>query len=464
MPIRFRDLLASSLAVLVATVSLPAVVTAAATTGPAPTADDGSKPPSWWLKTGETRQVKGDNAGAGKAYARAFDGLSEAKRRANVGARTAMLAADAYWMAFEADDNVVHLAAAIEVLDRWIQFTGPGSRASLLSTVERTAARLAAIQQPRKEIDAALEQGDLDRATRSQPKLLEALSVQRRPWPVGARLVLRVGRAHVEAYDRAVGDEDSQIEAQKPKLLTAKQSLEGWRAQRPDDDDSTEGPAVDALLAEIQARLDEGDQRLAAAAKAEQERAAAEQAAREAEQQRLAEQAAAEQAQARAEAASKRRNAAIILLATGVTATAAGAGLLGEGLAFRAESQRLLQAEQDRADELTQMFGDDFARDDFDASVADYDDQVRRRNTAFIISGSVLAAGGLAASAVGIVWLVRGRGAKGARPTEQTPTKQARTNQSRPKQPRTKPAPTVQAWLTPSVSPSQVRLSLTARF
>lgn len=453
MPIRFRDLLASSLAVLVATVSLPSVVSAA-TIGPAPAApDDGSRPPSWWLKTGEARQDKGDHAGAGKAYGEAFDRLSEGKRRANVGARIAMLAADAYWMAFEADDDVAHLTSAIEVLDRWLQFTGPGSQASLLSTVERTAARLAAIQQPRKEIDAALTQGDLNRAVRSQPKLLDALSIQRRPWPVGARLVLRVARAHVEAYDRAVGDDDGQIEAHQPKLIAAKESLEGWRAQRPDDDASKEGPAVDALLAEIQARLDEGNQRLAAAAKAEQERLAAEQAAREAEEQRLAEQAAAERAEARAQAASKRRTAAIVLVASGVTATAAGAGLLGEGLAFRAESQRLLQAEQARADELTQEYGDDFARADFDASIADYDDQVRRRNTAFIISGSVLAAGGLAASAVGIVWLVRGRGVKGTGPTEQTPAKQARTKRARTK-----------AWLTPSVSPSQVRLSLTARF
>ncbi len=435
MPSRIHDLLASSIVVLAMTSSMPTAVNAAVL-GPAAT-PDGAKPPSWWLKTGETRQEKGDDAGAGEAYGRALDGLSEKKKRANVGARTAMLSADAYWMAFESDDDVAHLGAAIEVLDRWLKVTGPTSRASLFPTVERTAARLAAIQQPRKEVDAALGRGDLEQAMAGQSKVLEALSVQRRPWHVGARLVLRVAGAHVEAYEQAAV-EDEQIEAHRPKLLTAKESLESWQAQRPEDEGAKEGAEVDALIAKIQGLLDEGEQRLTDAALAQQQREAADQAARE-EEQRRAEEAAAADAEAKSDTAGKRRTAAIVLVAVGGTAIGAGAGLLGEGLAFRAESGRQLEAEQAEADQLSEMFGDAYDRDQFDASVADYDDRVRRRNIGFIAGGSALVAGGLAASVVGIVWLVKSRGAKGARPTEQ-------------------------AWLVPSVSPSQVRLSLTARF
>lgn len=433
---RAHVLRAVGVVLAIALTAIPATSRAAAA-GPSAEPPNGRQTSSWWLKTGETRQEQGDYAGAGQAYGQALDGLSEHKQRANVGARTAMLSAEAYFMAFEADGDLTHLRAGFEVLDRWIKLAGPGSSASLLPRAERMAARFHAIHDPLQQAEAALADDDLERASKHYQAALEALAVQRHPWPIGARITLRVARAHVEAYDQSVaGVED--IEPNRPKLETAKGFLERWKGRRPSDDESEQGPAIDALLAEIQARLDEGTQAIDAAL-AEQQRQAAQE-AREAEQRRqAAEEQRADDAAANDDQARKQRRLGIILLSTGVTATAAGAGLLGEGLAFRSRSRELADAEQAEAQQLTDMYGDRYSREDFDTSLAAYRDDVRRRNTGLIIGGSVLAAGGIAASVVGILQLVRSRKGGGSPPVEQ-------------------------ARLLPSVSRSQVRLSLTARF
>ncbi|MCA9705179.1 MAG: hypothetical protein KDK70_04925 [Myxococcales bacterium] len=396
------------------------------------------KSSSWWLKHGETRQEAGDYAGAGEAYAKALDALSEQKQRANVGARTAMLSADAHWMAFEADGDIAHIRAGFEVLDRWITLAGPGSQASLLPRAERLAARYHSIHDPLQQGDAALADGDLERASKHHREALEALAVQRHPWPIGARVTLKLAQAHVDAYDRSVAGVDD-IEPNRPKLVEAKELLEGWRGRRPSDDASAEGPALEALLAEVEARLAEGTEQLDAAL-AERERQAQLAAQQKAEQERQAQLAAQQDDSAeREQAARAQRRTGIILLSTGLVATAAGAGLLGEGLAFGPRSRQLAQDEQDQAQALTQMYGDAYARDEFDASLADYRERVRRRNTGLVAGGAVLAAGGLAATAVGVVWLVRARRAG-------------------------TPGATARAWLAPAVSPTQAGLTLAGRF
>lgn len=405
----------------------------------APGAKGQARSSSKWLRAGEARQAEGDHAGAGKAYTMALDALSPQKQRANEGARAAMLAAEAYWQAFVADDDLGHLDAGYEILARWLELAGPGSRATLLPMVERMAARNRAVHDPLEKGATALEAGDLEKAATHDREALEALAVQRREWSVGARVTLRIAGAHVDAYDQRVAADAGAIEASRPLLQTATELLEDWKQRRDDDDESGLAPRIDEMLAEIQRRMDEGDQALSDAALAAQEREAREQAeaerqAREAEAERRR-----QEEEASITSAKRRRVVSIVLLSSGAVATAAGAGLLGEGIAFSGASQRAGEAEEAEAQTLSDMFGADYPREDFDRALDEYYADARRRNLAFIASGSVLVAGGITAGVIGLVRLRKDRRA-------------------------TRGGAVEQARLVPSLSRTQLGLLLSARF
>lgn len=391
---------------------------------------------SRWLRTGEAHQQRGEHAQAGEAYRQALAALSESKQRANEGARAAVLSAEAYWQAFEGDANAVHLQAAIDVLEHWLERTGPQSRASMLDDVSRMVARLRAILEPLVAADEALASGqtDANKASAHYREVLDVLARQRREWSAGAGVALRVADALVSSYDAKVRS-PADIEAHVHELEAARDVLEQWKEQRPAADDSERGPALDQRLAEIEARLREAEQAQAEAARAEQAREAA-RAAREREA-ALA-QAAVEPSPA-ADGPPKGRTLSIVLLSAGVVATAAGAALLGEGAVFMGVSQDREAAAAAEADALAQMSGVDFDRAGFDAELRAYRAEADRRNRGMLIGGSVLLAGGIATGVVGVVRLVQGRRARAATPPRR-------------------------AQLLPVVSPALLQLSLSARF
>lgn len=427
---------------------LPPSLASATTLAPAaPAAPAKPKPKaepktsSGWLRYGEARERDNDFEAAGEAYRKALDALSPKKQRANEGARAAILSAEAYVRAFETDGDVAHLEAGFDVLDHWLQQAGPSNRATLRTNVERMMAQLRAIRDPLLESKASLEAGKVDEAAEHSKAAIEAITHQQRDWSAGARIAIQTADAQVAAYEETV-DEVEDIEPNLRKLQSAKKTLEQLQSDRPPDDQSKEGALVQQRLVEIETRIVEEQRRLQDEQLAQQEREAA--AAAEAErrrQQELEQARQAEEAAATSEtAAGGKRTQGIILLATGAVATAAGAGVLGEGLAFAPGARRSGDAEQAQADALEQMYGDAYSREDFDRALQDYRDDLRRRTVGMSVGGSVLLAGGLAAGIVGAVMLAKHRRGKGSSPARE------------------------KVAVTPSVSRSQVRLSLTARF
>ena len=125
------------------------------------------------------------------------------------------------------------------------------------------------------------------------------------------------------------------------------------------------------------------------------------------------------------------------LLTAGIIGSAAGASVLGSGITSAVEFQRTVRAEESTAQTFESMPNIQFDRPAFNEAVLEYEQRARRKNIAMILGGSVLMAGGVAASVIGLVKLRQARRA---------------------------PGPTAKAWLTPTMSRSNVGLSLTARF
>lgn len=424
---------------------LPPSLAGATLLAPAPPADAAKpkaepKSSSGWLRAGEARERASDFEGAGEAYRKALDALSPKRQRANEGARAALLSAEAYVRAFETDGDVAHLQAGFDVLDHWLTGAGPDNRATLRTNVERMMAQLRAIRDPLLEAKASLEQGKVDEAAEHSQAAIEAIEHQQRDWSAGARIALQTADAQVAAYDSTV-QEVEDIEPNLRKLEGAKQTLQALQSQRPADDGSKEGALVQQRLVEIEQRIVQEQRRLQDERLAEQERedAAKAEAERRRQEELERERLAAEAAEPDA-ARSSKRTLGIILLTTGAVATAAGAGVLGEGLAYAPGARRSGDAEQARADALEQMYGDAYSRDDFDRALQQYRDDLRRRTLGMSVGGSVLLAGGLATGIVGAVMLVKHRRSKGSSPAREKLT------------------------LTPSVSRTQAHLSLTTRF
>lgn len=397
-------------------VSLVPVASARASTleltAPAPVS--GVKTSSEWLRTGEAHQQNGENAEAGVAYRKALEALSSQKQGANEGARAAMLSADAHWQAFEQDLDVQHLQAALDVMSLWLTLTGPQSKASMRGDVERRLARTRAVLDPLGDAKTALSAGDVKKAVDLYGDGLDALADQDREWSVGARIVLRASEGFVLVYDGHV-KAPKDINPHLHELRAARALLVGWKAKRPADDASEQGPAVEQALTDINARIAEEEQAVADEARAEQQRAAqriAEEDARK-EAERIADEKAAER-EAEAAEARKKRKLAIGLLSGGVVAVGAGAGLLGEGLSYSRVSRDLEAQANDAADAIDDDPDMALDRPEFDAALADWRNNVDRRNLGFMVGGSVLAAGGLAMSIYGIVKLAQGRSRRGS--------------------------------------------------
>jgi len=377
---------------------------------PAPKPVPGVKTSSGWLRTGEAHQQKGEHAKGGEAYRKALESLSPQKQVANEGAKAAMLSADAHWLAFEQDLDVLHLQAALDVLNLWLTLTGPRSRASMLSDVDRKIARIQAVREPFAEADASLAAGDAKKAAGLYGEVVDALATQGFEWPLGARVVLRGAVGEVAAYDRDK-EAGKDIRGHEPGLLAVHDLLVKWKGKRPAEDASEQGPAVEQALADVEARIAEVEQAENDAALAEEELKQDEADRKQDEADRKQDEAdrKRDEAERKRIEAQRKRNLAIGLLSGGVVAMGAGAGLLGEGAAWSKASKQDEAAARADAD-----MDPGVDRPRYDAAVDEWRASTDRRNLGFIIGGSVLAAGGLAMSIWGIVTLVKGREKRGS--------------------------------------------------
>ncbi len=406
-----------------------------------PSAEPKAKSATEWLRIGEAREGDGDFAGAGEAYRNALEAMTGRQRRGNEGARAAMYSAEAYWLAFETDNDIKHLEAGFDALDRWLQLIDPAKPAKLESSVRWMMARLRGIYDPMRKGDAALAGGNVDQATEDYRKALEALTNQQRRWLTKARVGVHITDAQLSAYDEALA-EGITYEAKIAMLEATRNDLEDVRKRRPQDDKSKEYERVEERMAEIQQRIDEANR--AEAQRKQDEAVAKAKAEDEAAQKRAEEQRIADEKAARAyREQQRRRTAAIAVLTTGAVATAAGVGLLTEGLAFGRVGQRRGDEKAAKADAIdvgvedpTDVMVD---RPVFDPLLQTYRDDVRRYSMAMTVSGAVISSVGLAAVITGAVILSKNKGAKGRPPGQH-------------------------AMLSPVVSPSLLGLSLTARF
>lgn len=406
---------------------------------PPPQSQPQQQSASAWLRTGDARERDGDYVGAAEAYLKAFEGLRGNKQRANEGAKTSMFCADAYRLAFDADGNIAHLDAAHEILERWLTLAGPDTKATLRESVERTRKELEEVRAPLKAAEAARLEGDRTRDAELSMQAIEAMKVQHRPWSAVALLVARRADADIAAFDAQRAD--AQVgEDDLKKLQDTKSILEDWRKQRPTDDDSAAGPLIDQRLVEIQTRIDEttaalNEQALAKTQIDDAPEVDGPQPVPDAEKAEVATQVERDADPKR----SRNRVTAITLLSVGGVATVAGAAMLGEGIAFSSAARRLGDAEEAKADELQQQYGDAYPRDQFDEDLQRFRDDARSRNIGFIAGGAVLLAGGLASGIAGAVLFPKKARSKGSGTREKL-------------------------VLAPTVSRSQLHLSLTARF
>lgn len=396
----------------------------------APPSTEPAKSSSEWLRAGEALQREGHQAGASEAYRAALAALPAPKQRANEGARAAMLAAEARWQAFEADANVAHLDAGIDVLAHWLALTGPQSRASLLEDVQRDLALVRAVRDPLAAASVAVAEHDLDTASSRYHEVLDALSHQDdRDWSIGASVAL-----HAAGEIVAVDDPDLRLDADasthRRALERARDILVRWRGLGPAADTSERAAAIDERLAELQARID-------ATRRAPVEPPA------ETDDSVMApptpRRPSTTPTPAPAPERPARRALAIALLSGGTVATAAGTALLAEGAAFAGLSKDRAAAAEAHAAALAEQHGDAFDHAQYQAELDEYRAAAKQRDVGMIIGGSVLAAAGVASSVVGIVALARAR---------RSPS----------------PHPRDRARLAPVVSPSLQRLSLTWRF
>lgn len=411
------DMVHRSLSLELALASLLGVSLAAASSADAralaPAAAQAPKPKtsSQLLREGEALQQQGEHAKAGQLYRSALEALADQKRRANEGARAAMLSADAHWLAFAQDLDVDHLQAAIDVLSVWLTFTGPDSRASLRLDVERTIGRLKTVHETLGAANAALAKEQVDEAKTRYDQLLEALSAQRREWSVGARIVLQASAGLVAIYDGHVPSLADTSERVR-ELEAARALLVRWKDERPPDEASPEEPAVEQQLAAVEAKL-EAERARAEQARADEARAAeARRKADEAEVQRKLderrERDEAEQ-QRRAQKAAGRRTTGGAMLPTGLVMLGAGVGLFAEGLAYHRELETLEADDRAEAEAYEQMAGVEFDRAGYESAWDSFRATADARNRGMIIGGSVLAAGGVAVAVVGVVKLVQAR-------------------------------------------------------
>ena len=390
---------------------------------PEPSSQPECQSASECLREAETKENAGDHAGAGQYYSNAFERL-RAKQGANEGARIAMFCAEAYRVAFDVDGDVAHLDAADACLKRWLERAGPDSKATLGASVKTMLKQLEEVHAPLKDAEAARLVGDRTRDAELSKQAIEAMKVQQRPWSAVALLVARRADADIAVFDeertKAKVDEDD-----LQKLEDTKRLLEEWRKQRPADDDSDVGPLIDRRLVEIQARIDE----------ATRTPPPIDETTTEIETKGVGPVVEPEQPLE----PPRKRVTAITLLSVGGVVAAAGAAMLGEGVAFSSVARRRGDAEEAKADELQQQYGSSYPRDEFDADLQRYRDEARARNLGLIAGGAVLLAGGLASGIVGAVLLAKRSRAKG-------------------------PGAREKLVLIPAVSRSQLQLSLTARF
>ncbi|MEM9452631.1 MAG: hypothetical protein AAGF11_00530 [Myxococcota bacterium] len=400
------------------------------------------------LRQGEQLEQAGDYAGAGRAYRKAFEALSEQKQRANEGARATVLSSSAYWSAFEADEELdpQSLEDGLAVLELWLGGTGADSTASLLPVVERKATRLREVRDPLVAAEQALAQKDLQAAADRYAEVLEALERQRRDEAVRVRVALRLASLRLKAYGEQVKGYDD-IEPNLAKLEGARDVLRRYEIESsaatveppPTDEDTSSAseskesikPAAATHGEDLQALLDDAEERLA-----------------EAEQ--TLEQGPPPEVEPKKKRRRRRRKppttdapegpsrvVPIVLLSVGVAATGAGAALIAEPVAFGREADRDIRDARVQADQ-TQDDVPGFDYDGYASVVDDYEQQASRRNISMIVGGSALAAGGIAMSVVGIVKLVKGR--RGEAKSAQ------------------------RAQLVPTLSRSRVGLSLSTRF
>ena len=377
--------------ILGASLLLAPLVHAGAPSRGAPVASS-SKSSSEWLRTGEALQRAGRHAEASEAYRQALMALPEPKQRANEGARAAMLAAEARWSAFDVDLDVAHLDAGIAALEHWLALAGPQSRVPLLDDVQRDVAWIRAVRDPLAAAVAALAEHDLDGAMTQGQGAMDALVHQdHREWSIGAGLALWMSRELVP------------VDADLRALEHARDILVAWQGRRPASDVTDRGPAIDERLAELRGRIQA----------VEQARRDAELAAQLPEPSELGEPSepttpiTSPPREPAPRQPSPGRTLPVALLSVGVVATAAGAALLGEGAAFTEVSKARATAAAAEAEALEQRYGATFDRASYDAELEGYLARADRRNTGMLIGGSVLAAGGIAASVVGIVALAR---------------------------------------------------------
>jgi hypothetical protein len=349
------------------------------------------KTPSAWLGAAAKHDRQGRHREAGTAYERALDAMSPEKQKADEGAQAAMLAAEAYWRAFDANADIADLKAAFDVLERWSTLTGPTSSATMLPDVRRMLDQVRAILDPLQAAHRALASKDYQAAATLDQKALDAVAVQKRDWIVGARITLDAADSYAAAFEATTSTDAPALGA--GQLEAARAVLENWLGQRPPSDTSAVGEALERRLVEVRARIEAVE-----AAQGEQARLAALGPAKPAPPPPTP--SPVDRPRAR------RPVVPIVLSSTGAVATAVGAALLGEGLASRQEAR---DHERRLRTELADDRLDPEHRNAFQADIDAYVEDARRYSLRFLASGAALAAGGLAATTVGIVGLVRHR-------------------------------------------------------
>jgi len=380
---------------------------------------------SVWLKAAGAAESDRRFADAGLDYRYAFDALRLQKRRANEGARIAMFCAEAYRLAFDVDVDIDQLDEAHEVLEGWRELAGPDSKATLAQSVKTMLEQIEDMRAPfedgrtlLEEAQAARSKEDRTREAELVTQAIEIMKARQRPWSAIALLVARRAGADIAAFDakRAKAEVD---EGELRKLEATKSLLDEWRKQRPEADDSSAGSIIDQRLVEIQARIDENSVEPPPPPKP-------------------APVVEPPPPPLPPPPPPPPRAKAITLLSVGGVATVAGAALLGEGVAFSFVARRRGDAEEAEADGLQQQYGNSYPRDQFDDDLQRFRDEARIRNIGFIAGGAVLLAGGLASGIAGAVLLRKSR---------------PRGSGAREK-----------LVLIPTVSRSQLHLSLTTRF
>ncbi|MEM9455533.1 MAG: hypothetical protein AAGF11_15235 [Myxococcota bacterium] len=353
-----------------------------------------SRTSSALLSKGEALVGQGKYARGAAKYEEALRAMDLEPREADVGAPAAILASRAYWMAFEADGDIAHLQAAINVLEHWRKVAGPDSKAIRLPEITRRLSQLYEIANPVQDAYQTLETRDYEAAATHFERALDAAIGQQRTWSAIAQLTLRTANANVSAFEAVDAPERTQQDLQR--LEQARGLLQLALDKRPSADTD--------LIRTLQQRLEELEE-LEAAERAEQ-----------AEQAKRAEQA--EQAKRAAKAPEPpppppvvepppRRNVVpSILISTGSVVLGSGVGLVVTGfVAGSIQDANLEDAEQHLSDPAQRDVHYENVR-----RAREYEQETMPAyRSAMFISGSVLAAGGLAIGTAGLLLRARAR-------------------------------------------------------